>query len=1131
MSLRLVLGNSGSGKSCYLYQHIIEAAVRSPKKKFLVIVPEQFTMQTQRELVRLHPDRGLFNIDVLSFPRLAHRIFEEVGAPSRAVLEEMGKTLLLRRAASKKEPELKALKNNFKKVGYLRQMKSMISELTQYDIDRDKMERLLEAAKRPSLYYKLKDISLLYHAFREELEGRYITAEETLEALCQVARSSAILDGCVAAFDGFTGFTPVQYKLLRELLPLASEVYVTVTIDVREDVYRIRGEHELFYLSKKTIHTLIKTAKECACETADPVVLEQQPRFRESRELAFLERSLFRPGRQPVFSEENGGVSLHAAANPIEEAHFAARTIQSLVRRGYRYQDIAVIVGDLPSYANYIPQVFGEYQIPLFMDSTRTVFSNPLVEFVRAALDMVQQNYTYASVFRYLRCGLCRLEKAQTDLLENYVLAAGIRGFSQWIKPFERKPDHFSEEALVACEELRAGIMEPLEAFTKSVRLKSTTAREKTERLYQLLCHYEIQRQLAAYEKRFRQNGQAELQKEFAGIYAILIQLLDKLVELLGEEPLSLEEYTQLLEAGLEEARVRMIPPSLDRIQVGDLERTRLQNIKVLLFLGLNDGWVPSSGQGGGLLSDMERESLMGCGVELAPTQRQNSYIQKFYLYLNLTKPQEALYLSYSKASADGSPLRPSYVVRAVQRLFPDLPVVDEDRYQRLTERIFTPQNGLSYLIGGLQTIRETPPDPQWMELYNWYRRADEKTVRRLVQAAFLTFDGRGIGRLAARELYGEVLMNSVARLEKFASCAFAHFLQYGLRLEEREEYAFHPVDAGRIFHSAIELYSREMDRRNYDWRTIPDKERESLIEHCVDQVAGEYGQHILHDGARNQSVLRRMKRIMSRTVWALHRQIASGSFYPAAFEVYFSQAEDLEAINIDLTADEKMRLQGRIDRIDICRRDDQIYVKVIDYKSGNTSFDLAALYHGLQLQLVVYLNAALEMEQRIHPDQTIVPAGIFYCRMKDPLLDTQEEPAREELDRMLLRELRPDGLINQERPVFCAMDQHLEKSSDVIPLSVNKDGTPSKNSKTATPKQFADLSSFVRRKMQELGQRMMEGEAAPVPYERKQQTGCDYCIYKTVCGFDPRIPGARTNRLAEYSEEEIWKRLGGDAL
>ncbi len=1134
MSLQLILGNSGSGKSHHLYKNIVEASMQSPKTTFLVIVPEQFTMQTQRELVRLHPDQGLLNIDILSFQRLAHRIFEEVGADKRTILEETGKTLMLRRVAIKEQENLKILKGNLKKQGYLAQVKSLISEFTQYDIECDKMEMLLAAAKdKPQLYYKLEDIRLLYESFHRELQGKYITAEETLEALCQVAKQSLLLKDSVIALDGFTGFTPIQQKLLRELLALAKEVYVTVTIDAGEDFYRIRAEHELFYLSKKTIRSLVHMAEEAGCELKTPLVFggEGCPRFAKSPQMAYLEKNLFRSGKRrgEKPGAEGEGISLHVAANPMAETHFAAAQIRRLVQSGYRYQDIAVIVGDMAAYASYIPIVFTEYNIPCFMDNTRSLLTNPFVEFLRAALDMIQQDYSRTSVFRMLRTGLCGVGAKEMDILENYVLACGIRGFAAWRESFDRKPDSMSGEEFALCEEIRAKIMEPLAAFTKVLRSKKTTVREKCAAFYELIFHFDIQRRLAEYEARFQKENKADLQKEYAQIYGIVMSLFDKLVELLGEETLSLGEYTEILEAGIEEEKVGIIPPAADRVQVGDLERTRLKDIGVLLFLGLNDGWVPSSSASGGMLSDMEREELLLSGVELAPTSRQDSYIQKFYLYLNMTKPSQRLYLSYCKASMDGSAMRPSYVLRTVSRLFPQAGVIDEDAKTGVEERVASVKSGLDYLIEGLYRIRETPPTKEWLELYNWYRRegGHGREVERLVEAAFLTFDERGIGKKAARELYGEVLSNSVSRLEKFAACAFAHFLQYGLKLEEREEYTFQPVDMGRVVHSIVEIVSAKITDSEEGWLHIPDEKRRQLVDEAVLEVTKSYGKQILHSSARNEYMIERIRRIMYRTIWALQKQIVSGHFYPEAFEVAFSRVENLEAVNIALSAEEKMKLRGRIDRIDICHKEKEVYVKVVDYKSGNTGFDLVALYHGLQLQLVVYMGAALEMEKRLHPDKEVIPAGIFYYRVKDPLLSSTGEETPEQINEKILRELRPEGLINGKPEVFREMDLNFTKSSDVIPVTLNKDGSLSKLSKAASSEQFAQLNAYVYEKIREIGSRIMEGETAPIPYERKQKTGCDYCIYRSVCGWDSKIPGAGYHRIKEAKAEDIWESIG----
>ena len=1164
MSLQLIVGNSGSGKSHYLYEQVIEAAVRSPKKNFLVVVPEQFTMQTQRTLVAMHSKHGLLNIDVLSFQRLAHRIFEEVGADKRRVLEETGKTLLLRRSAMKVQDDLKILKGNLKKQGYLLQMKSLISELTQYDIDAERMEQMQEYVKdHPALYYKLRDIDTLYEGFQKELEGKYITAEETLSALCQVAERSKILKDSIIALDGFTGFTPIQQKLLGQLLPLAAEVYVTVTIDAGENISGILAggkgknaakEHELFYLSKKTIHMLAGLARSTQCEILPPVVMEWKtlPRFKESGELAFLEKHIFRSGRAvwgqrdtvaasavhendvdsdlqaPV--DPRHSITLHSAASPVAEAHAAARCIRRHVMDGYRYGDIAVIVGDLPSYNSYIPAVFREYDIPCFMDSNRSVFSNPIIEFVRALLDMIQQDFTKESVFRYLRTGLCHIDTEKVDVLENYVLATGIRGYGRWKKPFDKQPKSITEEQLTTCEELRSQIMEPIKEVASGLKSSKTSVKEKTEKVYSLLCHYDMQIQMAEKEKEFQKAGKTELQKEYAVIYRMVIELLDKLVQLLGTETMTLEEYAQLLESGFEEAKVGMIPPSGDQVQVGDLERSRLDHIKILIFLGLNDGWVPGGKNSSGLLSDIEREMLENSGVELAPTARQNSYIQRFYLYLNLTKPSHYLHLSFSKAASDGSAMRPSYVIQSVQKLFPKL-LVEKEEERGIQEGAFTPKNSLSYLVQGLQKIRENAPDQEWMELYRWYgeQESQKEMVKRLTQAAFLTFDKGSINRETARNLYGEVLAGSVSRLEKFAACAFSHFLQYGLLLQERETYEFQPVDMGNVFHKAMELYSESLQQKGYDWFTISQEEQERLSWECVEQVAEEYGGQILKDSARNEALVSRMKRIMSRTVWALHKQIRKGVFRPDGFEVSFSQARELKAVNIALTEEEKMRLRGRIDRIDVREEEDKVYVKVIDYKSGNTSFDMVALYYGLQLQLVVYLNAAMELEKRRHPDKEIVPAGIFYYHMQDPLLLVDGDPTAEEIDQKILRQLRPDGLVNADKEVVRRLDQNFTKTSDVIPVTKNKDGLFSKQSKTVTSEEFEQISDYVHQKLQDLGQNIMEGEIAPVPYQRKQQTACDHCIYRSVCALDGRIPGTHTKRLKEMKKDEIKSNMAKD--
>ncbi len=1135
MSLQFILGGSGSGKSHELYKKIYEASVQSPGTQFLVIVPEQFTMQTQKEIVRLHPKKGIMNIDVLSFQRLSHRIFEEVGADKRTVLEEMGKTLLLRRTATKCQDQLKLLSGNLKKKGYLAEVKSLISELTQYDIDEVKMEKMLVAAKeKPQLYYKLNDIKALYAGFKKELEGKYITAEETLDSLCQVADRSEILKNCVIALDGFTGFTPIQYKLLKKLLVLAKEVYVTVTIDPRSDYTRIYGEHELFYLSKRTIHGLSAIAQETGCEIQEAVLLKKDinPRFSGSEELAFLEKRIFRSNRKgagiKTYQGENkGNIQISSAANPARECHIAAREIRRLIQEGYRYQDIAIIVGNMEAYETELPYICEKYQIPVFMDSTRAITGNPFVEFLCASLDMLEQDYSRESVFRVFRTGFSGLTKEELDTLENYVCATGIKGRKAWQAPFFRTLRGWEDEKVRKMEALRVKLMAPFLSFHEIMKGKNST-REKTKAMYELCCAFHLQKQLKRMEDGFAEAGKADLQKEYSQVYKQVIQLFDKIVELLGEEALTLKEYTEILQTGLEELKVGIIPPTADLVQVGNLERTRLKDIKVMFFLGLNDGFVPAAKNGGGLLTETERETLSASKVELAPGAREESYIQKFYLYLNLTKPSQKLYLSFSRGDMEGNAMRPSYILPMIEKLFPEMKVQEQKENQQLTDLVSTPESSMQYLLRGMQTLREKEPDPQWMELYNWYRRNPyyEEKVQKLLDAVFSVFTEDAIGKEAARELYGEVLENSVTRLERFASCAFAHFLEYGLGLQEREEYAFKPTDMGTIVHKVVELFVRRVQEEKLSWRELTDEKRNQLIDECVDMVTGQYGTDVLHSTKRNEYMITRIRRIMRRTAWALQKQIEAGSFYPANTEVSFAQIRNLDAVNIALSDDEKMHLQGRIDRIDICEKEDQVYVKVIDYKSGNTSFDLVALYYGLQLQLVVYLNAATELEKQRYPEKEIVPAGIFYYHVKDPVLDIADEKSPEEINQDIIKELKLNGLVNEDPAIYREMDQKFEKASDIIPVSLNKDGTLSRYSKIASSEQFHMLSSYVSKKMRNIGQSIMNGEIASVPYERDGKTGCDYCIYKEICRLDKKLPGTHSNKLKDLSAEDIWKQM-----
>ncbi len=1114
MSLQFIMGPSGSGKSHYLYQKVTEESIKNPDKNYIVLVPEQFTMQTQKDLVMASPRKGILNVDVLSFNRLAYRIFEETGGNDRIVLDDVGKSFVIRKIAGDYEQQLKILGSNLKKPGFIGEMKSIISEFTQYNIQVDTLDQLLEDIdENTNFYRKLKEIQVIYEGFHTYLKEKYITGEELLDVLCWAVPKSKILKGSVIVLDGFTGFTPVQNKLLKELLMTADEVVVTVTMNEEK-----RSE-VLFSLGHEMVDTLSKIARECRTEIEEPICLFQKPvyRFRGKPALAFLEENIFRyTGKKYEKAQE--ALALYHARNPKAELDFVAQEIRRLVRKeGMRYRDIAVIVSDMASYSNGVEEAFAKYAIPYFMDYKRSILLNSFVEYIRSLLDMAEQNFAYESVFRYLRTNLTSLTVEEIDVLENYCLALGIRGYKKWQEKWIRRVKDMEEAELAVVNEIRVKFLAEIETIVKVLKKRSKTVGEVTRALYDFLCEKELQQKIKKYEEMFAEQGELALEKEYAQVYRIVMDLFDQFVELLADEKISLREYAELLDAGLQTAKVGIIPPGVEQVVVGDIERTRIKDVKVVFFVGVNDIYIPGKTQAGGLLSERDRERFAEQKIALAPSAKEKAFIQKFYLYTILTKPSQKIIVSYSSTSADGKTLRPAYLIFDLLKMFTKL----EDKHVEsgLEQQELTPASGISHIVAGLQKKGEGM-DLAWQELYTWYKKNPEWSgrIEQIVEAAFYAKDAANLPKEIAELLYGNVLENSVTRLEKFSACAYAHFLSYGLKLKERELYQFQAVDLGNLFHGAMERFAMKLRRGRYTWTTVPEAKREAFIRESVEECIVDYANTILYSSARNEYMITRLERMLKRTVWALTKQLEKGDFIPEAYEmVYDSRQVSLEDGNA-------MRLHGKIDRVDLYETEDEVQVKVIDYKTGAKAFDLGEVYHGLQMQLVLYLQAVMEKEGQKYPDKKITPAAILYYQMKDPLVEPDRDEAS--IEEKILKELRPNGLVNASMEVVEHLDRTLEKQSYVIPVSLNKDGSFSKQSSVLSEEELLLLTKYAQVKAKKVGEEILQGNIEIAPYEMEKRTGCDYCPYHGICGFDQRIPGYHYKKIGKESKTEVLAQI-----
>ena len=1092
MSLQLVIGSSGYGKSTYIYDDVIKKSIKYPDRNYIVVVPEQYTMETQKKLVMSHPDKGILNIDVVSFERLAYKVFEEVGEENGAVIDDTGKNLIIRHVLEECKGSLSFFGNSINKMGFVSELKSVVSELLQYDIRPDGLKLIRESESirgNRQLYAKLQDISLVYDRFKEYLSNNYITSEEILDVLCKVIDKSQLIKDSEIIFDGFTGFTPIQYKLMRLFLIKCSRVCVSVTADTGENINVYDGMQNLFFMSKDMVLRLHRICDEEHIEVERDIILDNVSvsRFSQSQELGFLEKNLFRYNYKR-YEDDVKNIKLFAASTPKEELQYAISQIIVLTRKqGYRYKDIAIVSGDMAAYGTMAGNILAQNDIPFFVDQKKSVTDNPFVELIRSAIEIVEKGFSYDSIIRYLRTGMTDIDRNGIDMLDNYCLAMGIRGrkawFNEWKKKSRRKNDIYNYEQL---ENYRIIITEPLIKLDIALREKTATVKDYVRALYEFIVELDCQ------DKIYNLSKEPDAGNEYGQLYKKVMILFDKMVGLLGDEHISVKEFADIIDAGFDEIKVGLIPPSADCIVVGDIERTRLDNIKVLFFVGMNDGIVPKRNDNKGILSETDRDILENNNVTLSPSAREKAFVQKFYLYLIMTKANERLIITFAKKDNQGKSLLPSYILRNLKLMYPKLKT---DEWDEDTEE--------------KKYIRIPKAQIEWSE-ENYIKALGENIVN---------------------EMYGDNISGSVSAFERFAACQFAYYLQYGLRLEEREEYSFKVSDFGTVLHAVIEDVSKELKKNKKSFSLISDDERYHMVEESMGRITQEYGNTILKDSSRNEYLIDRMTKLADRTIWAIGKQLECGIFKPDAYEMKFLL--DGEVVESKKT----LSMKGKIDRIDICEDDNNIYVRIVDYKSGKSDFDLLRTYYGLKLQLIMYMKAAKHIEQLRNNGKNIIPAGVLYFNMDNPIIDMtadggdfsalDEEEQKEQIDIKVQEALRMKGIVNDNVDIIKKMDDTTGKSLN-IPIAFKKDGQTLDLSKSSimNTSQFDMLESFVSEKTIDMTRQIFDGQININPYKQGTKNACEYCEFSAVCGFSTDLDNSSYNFLRKFKDEELWNKI-----
>lgn len=1095
--LQFIKGPSGSGKTTTLYEQIIKRSSEYPQKTFLLIVPEQNNLSALKQIIEMTPGKGILNIDVLSFNRLAHRIFDEAGGNDREILDDTAKVLILRHLADKYEDSLGILSGKLKKPGFINEVKSVISEFMQYDITLSKVQQMLAASKgSPALFNKLNDIAIIYDQFSQYCKDKYITTEEVLDRAIELAPKADFLTECEIYLDGYTGYTPVQLRFLSQIMQQAGRIVTTVIIG--DD-----GDKDLFDMGFKMIKALSEVANDNDFGIEEDICLKGVKRFEGNAELEFLEKNIFRYNGAH-YKGQVKNLAVEEFANVYDEIRALAKDINAEIRtNGLRYREVCVLTGDMNTYGKLLKRELLRLDIPVFLDESVNITLNPFIELIRSAIECRIYDLNYESLVRFMRCGMGMLSVDEIDRADNYIKAAGIKRAYQYNKPFTYVPRYMgnslSEDGDIPkqLEEINAIRVKLLEALS-FLKDEEKPAKEHTKDLYDFIVYNRVYEKLREYEEEFKASKDYLHEREYAQIYENVMALLDKIVDFVGDEVVSLSEYLKLLEAGLSSIKVGMIPPGVDEVTIGDMERSRISGIRSLFIVGCNEGSIPKDTRKGGILSEDDRELLLSNDFKLSPTTKELISQDKFYIYMNISQSSQRVKFSYPLSSAIGNALRPSTLIAEIRRLFDDV---------KLASRLVNT---------GDSAIAER------LLLYYLDNDDDAEKLKDIIIKAQMKGGKRRIAPDLAQKLYGDALRASVTRLEKYNSCPYSHFLKYGLKLTEAEEYGFRVNDMGTVFHDVLQDYSMRLTESDFSWFDISKEKSDELLEASIAEIGRKNADSAIFESSRSAYSFKRIKRICSRAVDVLTTQVRCGSFVPSGFEVPFN-----------VKINDKLTLTGRVDRIDTFETKNNTYLKIIDYKSGNKDFSLSDVYNGLNLQLATYLAATEEIYIKKKNDADIKSAALLYYHVDDPLIERDISDEQADIKEKLLKALKMKGIVNADTDVIYALDHDIDGTSKVIPVMIKSDGEVSAGkSSVATDEEFEVLKSYVNYSLNKSTDEIMEGNADIEPYLMgKDRSGCDYCRYGDICNFYNGSCGnykVLDNLSSEEAFEEMENRING---
>lgn len=1131
MEFNFILGRAGSGKTAYCLNEMkkgLEAGASGAA--FIMLLPEHATFKTEKQLAGALGAEGFARAYVFGFKRFAERVLLETGGGLEAKIDEFGKRMLLGLVLEKRKKSLRYLARASAQRNFSQSLVEMIGEFKSYAVTPEELENAAQRLADTPLKDKLRELSLIYGDFSGLMRKRYNDGEDYLDLLAKKLKYSATARGAHVFIDGFAFFNPQEAAILTEIAKAARSVTVTLTMDDYRAAQR-RLETDVFHWQWQTLQKLLEMVKELGAPYRI-VELGGAGRFKKNG-LRHIEARLFHLPLEKMAKAE--GVRLVEAANRRIEVEGAAADILRLCReQGYRWRDIGVLVRDGASYHDLLTEVFHDFEIEFFSDAKRPCMHHPLAELARSSLEALQ-GWRYEPLFRCFKTDFFAATREEVDILENYALEFGIRG-KRWLSEADwayrrhllldgqRAPDEGEAEKLLRINAIRRALMGPLLRFSEAIKAARDAA-AMTAALYGLFTDLRVPEKLQEWACAAEQSGDLAQAREHRQVWDSIVRLMDRLVEIAGEEPMGIARYSALVNDGLEALTISLIPPGLDYVTIASFDQNSLDGIKAVYVVGANEGALPRRSRGEGLLTDAERLAMADLGIELQGGLGADVFAERHLIYAGFTRASEYLWISCPLADSEGGALLASPLLKQLSAMLGcplERLAAEEDGQEAARAR-----QSISHLPGALREAKLSGHLPkQWRDVYNW--ALGDAAMRPVLQKSLagLFDDGKvaPLPKLLAGRLYAKNkrLQGSVTRFEQFRACPFRHFAQYGLKLAERPEYRFAAPDLGQFLHAAVKRFGDRLIEKNRDWGSVEEEEYKQACREIIEELAPKLQNEILLSTSQHQHLLKRIRQTVERSVRRLIAFAKVSACRPVELEASFGRGRLLPPLTYALGEGYTLEVTGQVDRIDAFDYDGEKYFLVVDYKSGDAYLNLIDVYYGLKMQLLTYLLVVWDASQRLF-GQKAIPAGVLYCFLKNPLLNEKHKISEAEAL------AKADALLKMPGWIMADVDviRQIDASFKFIKVAVTTKGEihgANKNS-VKTPEEFAALLRHMGYLLEDTGARILSGDIAASPYEINGRQACAYCRYRALCRFDPAQPGGR-RKLAKLEDEEIMKEM-----